>query len=160
MTFSIDTKAIDGAVAGLELTDDVIDDVADATLPDLGTSATAAVRSRARRHRVTGRMESQIVARSTGAGVRRTVTVRAGGPMASLVATGSGPHIIRPIRARALRLGGSVLRFASSVRHPGTRPDPFVAAAMDDVEQTFDRTLDVAIDNVAGELAGEISRRV
>ncbi len=44
---------------------------------------------------------------------------------------GTGPHIIRARRAKALRfeVGGRVV-YAKSVRHPGTRANPFLQEAL------------------------------
>ncbi|MFJ4627194.1 hypothetical protein [Streptomyces sp. NPDC088847] len=52
-------------------------------------------------------------------------------PKVRLVLDGTRPHIIRPRRARALRFeaGGEVV-FAQKVRHPGTRPNDFLARAL------------------------------
>ncbi|WP_234467785.1 hypothetical protein [Streptomyces sp. MBT62] len=52
-------------------------------------------------------------------------------PKVRLVLDGTRPHIIRPRRARALRfeVGGEVV-FAGKVRHPGTRPNDFLARAL------------------------------
>ncbi|MDN5919190.1 MAG: hypothetical protein L0I76_29540 [Pseudonocardia sp.] len=48
-------------------------------------------------------------------------------PYLGYVMYGTGPHVIRPSRAKALRFvsGGSV-RFATRVNHPGNRANPFV----------------------------------
>lgn len=45
---------------------------------------------------------------------------------------GTPPHTIRPRRRRALRFvsGGAVV-YARRVRHPGTRPNPFLVRALD-----------------------------
>ena len=50
---------------------------------------------------------------------------------AVFVERGTRPHIIKPKRARALRfeVGGEVV-FARLVRHPGTKPNPFFARAL------------------------------
>ncbi|MDI9829683.1 hypothetical protein [Streptomyces sp. KAU_LT] len=52
-------------------------------------------------------------------------------PKARLVIEGTRPHLIRPRRARALRfeVGGDVV-FTQLVRHPGTRPNNFLARAL------------------------------
>ncbi len=44
---------------------------------------------------------------------------------------GTGPHTIRPRRAKALRfvVAGRVV-YAQKVRHPGTRPNPFLRNAL------------------------------
>jgi len=48
-------------------------------------------------------------------------------PYAMFVEYGTRPHEIRPVNARALRfeMGGGTV-FATLVRHPGTRPQPFI----------------------------------
>jgi hypothetical protein len=60
--------------------------------------------------------------------VRGTVVNRA--KYAASVHDGSGPHIIRARKKRALRFesGGKVI-FARSVRHPGTRGRPWLVEA-------------------------------
>lgn len=52
-------------------------------------------------------------------------------PKVRLVLDGTRPHLIRPRRARALRftVGGDVV-FSKLVRHPGTRPNNFLARAL------------------------------
>lgn len=47
------------------------------------------------------------------------------------VVSGTRPHVIRPVRARALRftVGGRVV-FARVVHHPGTEANNFLAAAL------------------------------
>lgn len=52
-------------------------------------------------------------------------------PAVRFVLDGTRPHIIRPRRARALRfeVEGRVV-FSAFVRHPGTRPNNFMARAL------------------------------
>ncbi|MFI2434626.1 hypothetical protein [Streptomyces sp. NPDC018693] len=52
-------------------------------------------------------------------------------PATRFVLDGTRPHIIRPRRAKALRFdaGGQVV-FAAYARHPGTRPNNFMARAL------------------------------
>ncbi|WP_326768677.1 hypothetical protein OG978_32805 [Streptomyces sp. NBC_01591] len=52
-------------------------------------------------------------------------------PATRYVLDGTRPHIIRPRRAQALRfqVGGRVV-FAAYARHPGTRPNNFLARAL------------------------------
>ncbi|MEV5929907.1 hypothetical protein ACPCSG_26990 [Streptomyces cellulosae] len=52
-------------------------------------------------------------------------------PAVHFVLNGTRPHIIRPRRAKALRFeaGGEVV-FAAYARHPGTRPNNFMAQAL------------------------------
>lgn len=160
MTLDIDTRDLVAAAAALERFDELAGDVAAPTLDDAGGQALEAVRSRAGRHRVTGRMQSQIRLERTGDGIRHEVTVRAGGPMARIVAGGSVAHEIKPIRARALALHGAVRHpFAARIRHPGTHADPFVERALDDAIPEIDRTVDSAADRLAGQLADTMTRR-
>ncbi|MFJ4469608.1 hypothetical protein ACIP2X_19265 [Streptomyces sp. NPDC089424] len=52
-------------------------------------------------------------------------------PKARLVLDGTRPHLIRPRRAKALRFEvGSDVVFTKLVRHPGTRPNNFLARAL------------------------------
>ncbi|MER7841670.1 hypothetical protein ABTY98_38745 [Streptomyces sp. NPDC096040] len=52
-------------------------------------------------------------------------------PKVRLVLDGTRPHLIRPRRAKFLRfeVGGDVV-FTKLVRHPGTRPNPFMQRAL------------------------------
>jgi hypothetical protein len=52
-------------------------------------------------------------------------------PAVRFVLDGTRPHLIRPRRARALRfeVGGDVV-YTKLVRHPGTRPNPFLQRAL------------------------------
>ncbi|EMF20424.1 hypothetical protein H114_32814 [Streptomyces gancidicus BKS 13-15] len=57
--------------------------------------------------------------------------VRCDHPAVHYVLRGTRPHLIRPRRARALRFqadGQTV--FSQLVRHPGTRPNPFLQRAL------------------------------
>ena len=72
-----------------------------------------------------------------------SVTIEAGANYAGAVELGTRPHIIRPVRARALRFaatsGGARLTgsprkgadvvFARRVHHPGTKAQPFLRPA-------------------------------
>jgi len=62
--------------------------------------------------------------------------VRAEAPYAVFVEKGTRPHIIRPVRARALRfqVGGEIV-FAKLVHHPGTKPNPFMRRAAERTAQ-------------------------
>ena len=63
-------------------------------------------------------------------------------PYAVFVERGTRPHIITPVRAQALRfeIGGEVV-FAKLVRHPGTKPQPFVRET---AEETARRIIFIA----------------
>lgn len=62
-------------------------------------------------------------------GLRGDIVVRH--PAVLYVVHGTRPHVIRPVRARALRftVGGRVV-YATIVRHPGTRPNDFLTQAL------------------------------
>lgn len=154
MTFDVDTRELADAVAAIGTFDVLADDVAAPLVTDAGDAALDAVRSRAGRHVRSGRMVRQIRARAEGDGVRRRVTVRAGGSIAPIVAGGSVAHDIRPVRRRALRLGD---RFATFVHHPGTRADPFVVEGLADAAGEIDRTADQATDRLADRFADRIA---
>ena len=70
-------------------------------------------------------------------------------PYAFHVEYGTRPHIIRPIRARALRfeVGGRIF-FARLVHHPGTKPQHFVRETAEELKRYIPR------------LAGEVFRLV
>ena len=76
----------------------------------------------------TGDLRRSVQQRSSG--LEGEVSV--GAPYAVFVASGTQPHIIRPVRARALRFEvGSEVVFAMRVQHPGTKANPFVKRAAD-----------------------------
>ena len=53
---------------------------------------------------------------------------------------GIRPHIIRPVRARALRFEATgEIVFARLVRHPGTKPKPFIHETAEAVEREVER---------------------
>ncbi|MGA5202815.1 hypothetical protein [Streptomyces variegatus] len=57
--------------------------------------------------------------------------VRCDHPAVRFVLDGTRPHIIVPRRAKALRFQGrGGIVFAKRVRHPGTRPNDFMAEAL------------------------------
>jgi hypothetical protein len=76
----------------------------------------------------TGRLRSEIAVETHPDGLRITA------PMHMLyLSTGTRPHIIEPVEARALRFeveGGVV--YARRVRHPGFPPHPFLEFALDE----------------------------
>lgn len=56
-------------------------------------------------------------------------------PYAVYVAFGTSPHEIRPVNATVLafEVGGRIV-FTPIVHHPGTKPNPFIQATVDDVK--------------------------
>jgi len=99
--------------------------------------------------------------------LRRSIThrVEAGGDRgivgtnldyAKPVHEGSKPHIIRPKAAKMLRFqtaGGAVV-YTKMVRHPGTRPNPFLKNAMQDGRGDTQRYLREAGLKMFSEIAG------
>lgn len=69
-------------------------------------------------------------------------SVQALAPYAMYVVKGTAPHEIRPVNASVLAfmVGGRMV-FTPLVRHPGTKPNPFMQRAVEDarskVEETF-----------------------
>lgn len=85
---------------------------------------------RARAPRRTGRFADSIRGEAAFRAKGVTMAWHGAHPPAQFLLTGTRPHEIRPVRARALRfeVQGAVV-FARRVQHPGTRPSPFVAEA-------------------------------
>ncbi len=89
-------------------------------------------------HRKTGNLERSIHA---GEVTKLKATVEASAAYAAIVEFGSKAHIIVPVHAKvlawggarrqtgSLRSGSSATIFAMKVRHPGTRPYPYLKPA-------------------------------
>ena len=77
----------------------------------------------------TGELRASLFSRQTSP---YRMEIGATAPHAIPVHQGTRPHIIRPVRASVLRfeVGGKIV-FARMVRHPGTRPNPFVKRTVD-----------------------------
>lgn len=69
------------------------------------------------------------IQRGPGGDFRGVITLSH--PAALYILHGTRPHLIRPVRARALRftVGGRVV-YAKLVHHPGTRANNFLAASL------------------------------
>ena len=83
----------------------------------------------------TGRLRASIRAEEPRIfSLRGSVKVGSDLEYAGFVNDGTRPHIIRPVRARALRfkVGGKTV-FAKLVHHPGTRARPFLDRALREV---------------------------
>jgi hypothetical protein len=161
VTFDVDARSVAGAGDAIRALDPgpAMAGAVDA----VGADAERAARARARRHRESGRLEAQLRAEVEGQGIAHTLTMRAGGPIAPIIIGGSVAHIIKPVHRRALasvsHAAGGLRHLAGIVHHPGTRPDPFVADAMDEAEAGAGRHLDEAGDRITGELVDSIQRR-
>jgi hypothetical protein len=76
----------------------------------------------------TGRLKNSIHMRQSRAPFGQTMTI--GSPLSYALAhhEGTKPHIITPDRAQALRFtSGSRIVYSRLVRHPGTKPNKFLA---------------------------------
>jgi hypothetical protein len=67
-----------------------------------------------------------------------TATTAGGLPLGPLVEDGTPPHIIESHGAWPLRNKGTGQVFGRVVHHPGTRPQPFIAAAAQDLPPVVD----------------------
>lgn len=85
----------------------------------------------------TGNLRSLIKTEVSGDGMSATVSV--GAEYGADVEYGTRPHIIRPRNASVLAFpgaGGETV-FAKEVRHPGTRAQPFMTPAAEQVRPSF-----------------------
>ena len=66
--------------------------------------------------------------------------IRALAPYAKFVIEGTRPHKIYPMNASCLvfKSAGGGLVFTRLVRHPGTKPDPFLTRALDKAREKVD----------------------
>ena len=65
--------------------------------------------------------------------------IKALAPYAVFVEKGTAPHIITPVRASVLafEVGGEMV-FTGLVRHPGTKPNPFLQRAANEARASVD----------------------
>lgn len=127
----------------------------------IGEAIAGNVRQAARRTRASGRLDRSITSTTKGDGSRAVTRVTAAAPHAHLVAGGTRPHTIRAIRSRALpvKRGSTVVGFAESVRHPGTRPRPFFAEGVDASEADITRVMADTGDAILDDLTLSMRRR-
>jgi len=78
----------------------------------------------------TGKLAQSIV-KDVGQG---EASIQALAPYAVYVVKGTAPHEIRPVNASCLafRASGGGMVFTRLVRHPGTKPNPFMQRAVDE----------------------------
>lgn len=156
MTGDVDGAAFARAAKALAKLD--MGPVAASTIDDIATVVQANVRAARRRHRVTGKGERLVSVHATGQGKNRVARVHAGGRVAHLLTGGTAPHVIRPLSGRAIPLAGRPGSFAAAVHHPGTRPDPFVAAGVAASQGEIRAIADAAVDELAHDLTTAIRR--
>src|SRR3989304_4289888 len=85
----------------------------------------------------TGKLAGSIV-KDMGDG---EASIQALAPYAMYVVEGTAPHEIRPVNASVLafQIGGRMV-FTPLVRHPGTKPNPFMQRAVEDVRSKAEET--------------------
>lgn len=78
-----------------------------------------------------GSMGRGIVWHIEGRGRDLSAVIASTHPATRYVVNGTRPHLIRPVRAQALRFTvGGRLVFARLVHHPGTQPNDFLSKAL------------------------------
>lgn len=93
------------------------------------------------------------VTRDTDRGAEGVVEATA--PHAVFVHQGTRPHIIEPVRAKALRFEqDGAIRFAQRVQHPGTKADPFIDQTEPAVDAALERGGERAVERAAQILGG------
>lgn len=142
----VDTRALEGAVARLDR--ELVVEFTRA-MSFIGDSVANAARSTTLFKDRTGALRRSIM-RGTVVSTpdRISVDVGAGGgrlQYARAVHDGSVPHIIRAKSRQALRFvrGGDFV-FRRQVRHPGTRPRPFLDQAVEQNAELIERTMTAA----------------
>lgn len=110
---------------------------AEAAAEELARLFLAEARSRA--PVLTGALRESIRLSRQGAA---SFAVEASAPYSGYVEYGSGPHVIEPVRARALRftVGGETV-FAKRVKHPGSSPRPYWRPALSEARREAPATL-------------------
>lgn len=153
MSVTVDTHELIAAAAALESSaDDVLGRVAADLVPAVAETVRDAVAAAAPAR--TGQLRRRVrVVDAHVSGMATTETVAVIGRVAPIIIGGSAPHPIAPRHARALRFAGPPRGFAESVRHPGTRPDPFFARGARAAGSDIDRLTERAADRSVAELA-------
>lgn len=128
-----------------------------------GNAVRRNVRAKARPHRKTGRLNSNVRVELDGSGLELEVRIHAGGMVAPMIVGGTAPHEISPVRGRALALhapgrAGGVVGFAAVVSHPGTRADPFfhngVEASIHEVQDLVGQAAEAMARELVGRMEG------
>lgn len=114
----------------------------------------ASVKAEARRHRKTGRMESNIQQRKSGQGMGIVVRVVAGGSIAPLIIRGVKPH--REVGHMRFEGSTGLVTFSRTVEHPGFPGDPFFARGVRRARPGVKAILDRTTARMAASLAARI----
>lgn len=114
----------------------------------------AHIKAEARRHKRTGRMESNIQQHRTGQGMGIVVRVEAGGSIAPLIVRGVRPH--RETGHMRFEASTGVVTFAKAIEHPGFPGDPFVTRGVRRARPEVKAILDRTIARMAASLATKI----
>lgn len=146
----IDGAAFTAAAAQLRARfPELADELVDAAWRRASAAVLEDVRAAAGRHG--SRVAREIQARATGQGTSIEIRIGPRGPLTHLIVGGVRPHPIDAVRPMPI---GGVHGFASRVRHPGVRADPFVERGIDQAMPA----VAAIIDDAGAELAGELAR--
>ena len=79
-------------------------------------------------------------------------TIKALAPHAVHVIKGTAPHEIRPVNASVLafKLAGRNMVFTKLVRHPGTKPNPFLQRAVDKARENVEEIFTELFEDLIG----------
>lgn len=132
---------------------------------DMGNAVRRNVRQAAARHRVSGRLISNVRVFKRGAGFDRVVRVASGGSVASLITQGASAHTIERERPMPMRdghgawrrgSGAGIIGFRQHVSHPGFPGDPYFARGVANGQTEIDELTQVAIGTIAELLAATL----
>jgi len=79
---------------------------------------------------------------------RLTGVVESEAPYSAAVHEGTRPHIIMPVNKRVLYSRNTNQFFGKRVQHPGTRPNPFFARALEKCSSKIEEFFSTALQNI------------
>lgn len=132
---------------------------------DMGNAVRRNVRQSAARHRLSGKLISNVRVFKRGQGFDRVVQVSSGGSVASLITQGAGAHIIARDRPMPMReghgawrkgSGAGIIGFRRHVSHPGFPGDPYFQRGVQESESEIDDLTQIAIGTIAELLAAQM----
>ena len=132
---------------------------------DMGNTVRRHVRASASRHRVSGRLVSNVRVFKRGQGFDRIVQVASAGSVATLVTQGARSHIIARERVMPMReghgawrrgSGAGIIGFRRSVSHPGFAGDPYFQRGVGEAEGEINELMQIAIGTIADLLAAQL----